>query len=148
MTTDRIIATVRDYDQLVAALRARVAEFGVSAEVIDDTAGLPVRYTSKLLAPIPIKGIGRVSLGPMLGALGLKLIVVEDTEALARVQARLKRKADQYAHTGMHTRSRHQWRGDSQWGKVLAARRILMLTPRQRTKIAKRAAAARWRKAR
>lgn len=142
--TDRIIATVRDYDGLVAALRARVAELNIAGETVDRIAGLPDRYTSKLFAPIPIKGMGRVSLGPMLGALGLKIIVVEDAEAMAKVAARLQRKEEQYASTGMRPQERHVNKGDSQWSKILNCRRSLMLTPRQRSKLAKRAAAARW----
>lgn len=146
MTADRVIAIVHDYDGLVAALRARVAEFGVSAETIDDLAGIATRYTSKLLAPIPIKGLGRVSLGPMLGALGLKIIVVEDTEALRLVVGRLKRKAEQYARTGMHAHESHINRGDSAWGRRLSAHWMIKTSQHQRTRNAKRAAMARWRK--
>jgi len=80
---------VRDYQQLLDALRFRQNQLNISRETIDEVAGLPQRYTSKLLAPFPIKGVGRISLGPLLGALGLKLLVVEDIEALDRVRSRL-----------------------------------------------------------
>jgi hypothetical protein len=36
-----------------------------------------------------MKILGHISLGALLGALGIKLIVVEDPEQLERVQARL-----------------------------------------------------------
>lgn len=71
----RRLATVRDYDQLHRAVRERVDELGVSRETIDRVSGLPDGYASKLLAPVPIKGLGRQSLGPMLQALGLVLVV-------------------------------------------------------------------------
>lgn len=137
---------VRDYDQLIAALRARVAELGVSLETVEGVAGLPERYAIKLLAPIPVKGVGRASLGPMLGALGLKIVVVEDAEALARVARRLVRKEAQYANTGMRTEKSHVNTGDSEWGRIMAARRMVLISPRQRTRLAKRAARARWAK--
>jgi hypothetical protein len=53
--------------------------------MIDDAAGLPSGYTGEVLTPAQFRGIGRISLGPLFGALGLALAVVEDPEALARV---------------------------------------------------------------
>lgn len=144
--TDRVIATVHDYGQLVGALRARVAELGVSYETVDHVSGLSNTHTSKLLALVPVKRLGRTSLGLVLGALGLKIIVVEDAEALRLVAARLKRKEDQYASSGMHPHKKRANTGNSLWSKVLNSRRAFKLTPKQRTRIAKRAAMARWRK--
>jgi len=37
-------------------------------------------HVSKLLAPVPVKALGRMSLTLLLGALGLKPIVVEDPD--------------------------------------------------------------------
>jgi hypothetical protein len=56
---------------------------------VDEVAGLPQRYTAKLLAPKGLKSLGRISMGPILGALGLKLAVLPDDEALARIRHRL-----------------------------------------------------------
>jgi len=50
---------------------------------------LQTGYASTLLAPRPRKRIGPMSLGALLGALGLALVVVEDAAALARVRSRL-----------------------------------------------------------
>jgi hypothetical protein len=84
----------RDYAELIAALKARMAELGVTMETLDDISGLPTRYVSKIFSPTPLRGLGRVSLGPLIGALGLKLIVAEDAEQLARIRSRLiQRKA-------------------------------------------------------
>jgi hypothetical protein len=41
------------------------------------------------LSPIPYRTVGLLSLGPLLGALGLKLAVLPDDEALAKVRDRL-----------------------------------------------------------
>jgi len=40
-------------------------------ECVDDVAGLPSRCVSKLFAPIPLKSVGRISLGLLLTTLGL-----------------------------------------------------------------------------
>jgi hypothetical protein len=81
------LAIVADYDGLLAALRQRAIELNAPLESIDHVAGLPTRYTTKLLGGM--RGLGRVSLGPILGALGLKLAVLSDDEALAKVIDRL-----------------------------------------------------------
>jgi hypothetical protein len=79
-----------DYTTLVLALRARAEELNISREQIDAIAGLPDRYTGKVLSIRGKKRIGLLSLGPLLGALGIKLMPVEDPEALARVQGRFE----------------------------------------------------------
>ena len=80
---------IRNYQELHLALRERAEQLGVSRLTIDDVSGLPSGYSAKLLAPVPIKRLGPLSFGLMLQALGLKLVVVEDREALARVKSRL-----------------------------------------------------------
>jgi hypothetical protein len=86
------IAEVRSWNDLHAAFRARAESLNVSRLVLDELSGLQSGYASKLLAPVPIRHFGRVSLGAMSGALGLKLVVQEDKEALARVAGRLVRR--------------------------------------------------------
>src|SRR5258705_9916877 len=86
MTAPKTPVIVRDYDQLLAALRARAAELEVTHEVLSEASGLCSGYVSKLLCDPPIRHFGRVSLGCFLGAVGLKLAVLEDAEALARIR--------------------------------------------------------------
>ncbi len=83
------IAVVTDCTELVVALRQQIAELDVSMETVDAVAGLPLRYTSKLLCRSQMKSIGRTSLGPLLGALGLRIALIPDHEALDRVRTRL-----------------------------------------------------------
>ena len=90
----RTIGVAHDYQELIAALRARQTELNVAYSTIDEVSGLPQNYVSKLLAQMPIKGLGRISLGPLLGSLGLVLIVAEDLEALQRVRSRLVPRTD------------------------------------------------------
>jgi hypothetical protein len=77
------------YSGLVAVLRSWVCQLDTSYEAIDEVAGWQGRYVSKLLAPSALKALGRTSMGAVLGALGLKLIVAVDESALAKVRHRL-----------------------------------------------------------
>jgi len=70
----------------------------VSNLTIDEVSGLQSGYTGKLLAISPSRNLGRLSLGCLLSTLGLRLVVVEDPEALARVRPRLERRK----HNGKH----------------------------------------------
>jgi hypothetical protein len=140
---------VRDYAQLVRAIRTWIAELGTAGETIDDVAGLPLRYTMKLLAPVPVKGIGRTSLGPLLGALGLKLVVAVDHEVLARIRHRLipKHHASQgLLATGM--RRKHKFPKGPEFARLMRSRQLLSQSPRHRSSIARIAAKARWAKVR
>jgi hypothetical protein len=81
-------AIVTSMPELIDAIRARRDELNISHETIDDIAGLPSGYTSKLLAPSPIKNLGWMSLGAILGALGIGLVVIEDSVQRAKVESR------------------------------------------------------------
>lgn len=87
----KALTTVREYADLVEALRARRDALQITHETIDDIAGLSSGYAGKLLCNPPLRRLASM-LGPMLGALGLKLLVVEDPEAMVRVERRISRK--------------------------------------------------------
>jgi hypothetical protein len=112
--------------------------------MLDDLTGLQDGYVAKLLAPIPIKRIGMQSLGPLLTVLGVKLIMVEDSDALRRIGPRLtKRNAASVRYASGRTRKKRP-ELDSAWGKLMAARRVLSQPPRERSRIARLAAVSRW----
>jgi hypothetical protein len=75
---DKPLAVVRSYDELLAAIRNRVDELGVTRDGLDTAAGLPDHYITKILSRHPIRRLGLLSLGGVLGALKLKLVVCED----------------------------------------------------------------------
>jgi hypothetical protein len=81
-------APIRSMPELIEALRARRDALNISHETIDSIAGLQSGYTSKLLAPKPIKNLGPMSFGSLLGALGLAVVVVEDPEMVELVADR------------------------------------------------------------
>jgi hypothetical protein len=83
------LAIVRTSEDLRELFRQRVAYLGISLDTLDEIAGLPTRYSAKLLSLDPTRQFGAISFSALLGALALQLVAVEDTEALARVQRRL-----------------------------------------------------------
>jgi hypothetical protein len=109
MTAPRTIATVsalQGYEGLHQAMRARAEELSISREQIDELASLTRGHAGKLLAPYPIKAIGRTTLGPMLYALKLKLIVVPDDE-IVWAEAPLER-VNCYAKNAVATKPLHK----------------------------------------
>lgn len=155
MTTPRELATVRDYDGLHAAFRSRASELQVTREAIDAVSGLQEGYAAKLLAPVPIRMAAKESLGPLLAALGLVLIVAEDAETLAKITKRMakRRKKERVgtdAGTTMLAQRRHKrrrflpFKEAPEFAKIARAQQLLRQNPRQRQSIAKKAARARW----
>jgi hypothetical protein len=86
------LGVIKDYRDLHQILRARCEQLDILRETIDDASGLTSGHASKLLADPPIKNLGIVSLGLVLGALGMKLIAVDDHEALERIRPKLVRR--------------------------------------------------------
>jgi hypothetical protein len=156
--TDRIIGEVTGatgYRGLISVLRSWVCELDTSYESIDELAGWEGRYVSKLLAPSAIKGLGRTSMGAILGALGLKLHVVVDEPALEKIRRRLvqsrwpKKRREATAMRRALTRqtpvnpSRTQFKGNRAWALDMHAKAMAATTPefrRARASLAAKAA--------
>jgi len=119
----------------------------VSSENFAQVCGLPSYYPVKLLAVRPVRRMGALSLGPMLGALGMKLIAVEDPEAVARFTSRLPARQESCVHTGtMEWRiSRRAFRQMQDKGR---RSRWDAMTPKQRSAWARKLNRIRWSKAR
>jgi hypothetical protein len=94
MSEPRIIGEFTDHAGLLAILRRRRDELNVTGEVIDDVGGFPVRYCQKIIGINPVRGITALTMGPLLAVLGLKCLVLEDPEALARLRPRLPKRRD------------------------------------------------------
>ena len=142
------LATVRSYDELHAALRARADELRVTRLGMDEVGGMPPGYFGKVLAPEQIKLVGKHSLGALLGVLGCMLIMIEDPEARARFTARIavrKFNAD-YLMLTMKPRRFAGFLGDSQWGKEARKVGLLKISTRRRKQVASHAAKVRWAK--
>jgi hypothetical protein len=145
------IAVCTDYESLLVALRARADALNVSRATLDDVSGLASGYTAKLLAQPPIKSLGAVSLGPMLGALGIAIVLVEDPDAMRRVASRMVGRNNSQVrvltggkHNGITIKLslRHM----KKLAKLATAARKAKIPRWRRIKIAKQAARARWKR--
>jgi hypothetical protein len=79
---------IRSMEDLLAALRARRDELELTHERLDDISGLPSGYFGKLLAPVPIKNLGWMSLGLALDSLGVALVLTENPDQVRLVSRR------------------------------------------------------------
>lgn len=82
---------IRTYDDYVEVCRSRAVGLKTTRLQIDEVAGLPVGYSSKLLSKL--RHFGPMSFDAVNGALGLMFIAVDDPAALARIRSRYGRKS-------------------------------------------------------
>lgn len=136
---------IRDYAALVEWVRQCCIALEITREEVDLSAGLQSGYAGKLLAPIPIKRFGPGTLGPVMMAMGVELVGRWKSES-NQIRPRVERSSD--ARAGVPTprrpKKRGVWKGNAEWGRILQARRTLMLTPAQRSEAARVAARERW----
>jgi len=97
---------IRQYSDLILVLRTRADELQLSRETIDAIAGLPERYASKVLSLRGVRRIGMQTLGPLLAALGMKLIAVEDEAAMKRNQSQYVKRDDPHTRSAKARHSR------------------------------------------
>lgn len=154
---------IRSMPELIAALRERAHELQLTHQTIDSVAGLQDGYTSKLLAPTPIKNLGPVSFEAMLGALGLAVVVVEDPEQVKRVENRWTKRERPTRKPPLSiplsirnevpmalpvTPALGRLLRNPEWMREIGMKggksRLNTMSPRKRRMIAKRAANTRW----
>ena len=141
----RVIAEFSNYDELINALRIRAAELNLSGEQVDCYSGLPARYTQKLLGPNQIRRLGAISLGPFLGALGVRAWLVEDKAAVARLRGQTTPRNSSYVRSAPSIVLTVRF--FKKIGRLGAQARLDNSTKAQRREWARHAAIARWRKA-
>jgi hypothetical protein len=140
-----VIGEARNYDELLALLKRRRDQLRVSLEVIDAISGFPHGYAAKLFAPTKIRTLGQISLPLVLGTLGVKLLVAIDQEAYERVKKRLNFPPEALSRRkNPRPNSRSELRGNSEWARVMNARRSQKVGRKRRAQIAAHAAAVRW----
>jgi hypothetical protein len=145
---ERRLSEVTDYDGMIAALRERMREIGVTNETIDALTGLQSGYVGKLLAPTRIKNLGPTSFGLMLQSLGLKLIVVEDAENTKKMQPRWVKREKAAPMLAMPSIPRPQWLFSSRSARSARLLQLQEQPPAERSRIARQAARARWQRQR
>jgi hypothetical protein len=143
----RVLGEFRDYGQMLAGIRARVNEMQVNGERFDEFAGLPRGYLSKIAGTKPVRRIGITSMGPLLSALGVTCIFVEDPEATARLKNRLKPRNPRLVRSAAS-----EFRLSHRWLRKIASKggtaRDAKLTPEQRSELARELNRIRWKKPR
>lgn len=146
----RIVATFDNYLGLVAAVRARLLELDISFETLDEIAGLPLRYASKLLSEEPLKHFGPMSFDSVIGSIGVKVAFIHDDTAMDRLRRSRyfvpkKRAPNRVPADGkqgyvVRRTTRENMRQIAALGGLARAQR---LTPAKRRRIAQKAARAR-----
>jgi hypothetical protein len=151
MSEPRQIAVVRDYDGLIEACRSRARDLNVSREAIDAISGMTKGYSAKLLADPPVKHLGANSLGRILSALSMYVVLFVDERQQQRdaaAELHIPRNNSQVRADGRHPPiifklSRYRLkRLAKKGGKARAAK----LSKRRLSQIGRRAANARWSK--
>lgn len=147
---------MRGMPDLIVGLREAVRERNITYQTVDDIGGLPDRYTSKVLAPKPIKRLGYVSIGDVLGALGKALVMVDDPEQIKLVAGRWKARKRPFKvplsialsiePTIQETQQLQRKLRMQELGKKGGKRRLKTMGKRARQRAATHAARMRWSK--
>src|SRR5258706_4650176 len=141
-----IYRVVTDYEGLHDAFVDRVEDLNVPRLEIDAVGKLQPGYSAKVLCDPPIKNLGPNTLGGMLRATGLALIVVLDDERFAPLKATMTKRERSVPPNG--SMRRPAWLITRESSQNMQQLPNSKLSPRQRRFIAKRAARARWRRSR
>ena len=80
-------------------IRDRITELDITYDTLDEIAGLPTRYSSKVLGPNPAKRYSVNSLLAVCGALGLSVVLQPDA-----VQVEALRKRSDWILRRIHPR--------------------------------------------
>ena len=129
---------------MINGLKLRAADLNLSGETIDAVSGLPSRYSAKLLGPQQIRRLGATSLGPFLGALAVRCLIVEDKAAVERLRRQTTPRNLSYVRAAPSIV--FTVRFFKRIGKKGAQARVDNSTKQQRREWATRAAATRWQK--
>jgi hypothetical protein len=143
----RIIAEFNDYPGLIAGIRERVNELNVPLELLDEIAGLPTRYVSKILGPAQVRRFSMQSLAPLLGALGIRCAFLEDPETIARFGSRLRRRMHNSASLAVVHPPNRPKAFYQKMGRVGGPRSRLNMSKRKASQLGRKAAYARWSRA-
>ena len=91
---EKQLAIVNEYNAFHRVLRQRAEELKAAQGTLDEVSGMTSGYVAKLLGEGKSRRIGWESLGPLLGALGLKLVLCEDANAMRRYGPRLSKRCE------------------------------------------------------
>jgi hypothetical protein len=124
-----VLGEATDHESLVCLLAARKEQLGISNELLDDVALLSSGHVSKILGPRRERGLTSITIDALLGALAVRLVVVED-EAQALV---MKGRWEGRDHRALRTPAR------------VGAALVKRVRPLVLRELGRRAGKARWR---
>jgi len=128
------------YNALQEAFIDRIEELNVSRITVNEAGGFTSGYSEKLLCVPPMKTLGKGTLGNMLKATGLALIVVVDDERFAEVKAQMqRRKRSVPPNAGS---KRPAWLFTKRKAREMGRKRMSIMTPAQRQRLARKAGKA------
>jgi len=156
-----VLAHISCYNELVAAIRARKDQLGLSNDALDDLASMPRGWAGKVLGPSHSKGIGAVTLEAYLMVLAFDLVMVTNRTKLRAM------KPDYRGRVTAQLRANHPLTkaAFSRVQKILSERgiaalkaagrlayisslggrsRMASMTPQERQELGRKAARARW----
>lgn len=102
MTTpgETYLCVISGLADIVEIARKRRIDMQLSCEQLDEIAGLAAGHSSKLLRKMPAKALGEKTFPILFGALGLKLVCVEDPAAAAKTLRRRTPRDARYDTSG------------------------------------------------
>lgn len=137
---------IRNYDELLSALKARRKALGISQLEMDDRCGWPQGYCGKLESTPGtgrnrgnFRALGPLSMGELLTALGLGLVVESVNKAVKSHRT--------HDHQSLAAPQTQSVESKSARMREIALRRWKRVGRSKRRKAASHAARARWRKA-
>lgn len=147
------LAIIRSQDDLVEAMRARKDELGLSNQFCDEVGGLSSGHTDKVIGPSRTKPMSRMMMDLMLEMLAMELHAYPNLEAAQRMESRWQgRETRNVRPDGVKVSKKLLARAKPLVLKDLSALGVAarkdMLTGEHRSRIARKAARARWRKRR
>lgn len=148
--TGQIVARFDSYLGLVAAVRARLLELGISYATLDELAGWTDSYATKLLGEEPIKYFGPMSFDAVLGSIGVDVAFIHNEAKVQRLRAHRNFVPRKRAPNRVPIGGKQEYivrrvtRENMRQISLLAAEaRRLKISPARRKKIAQKAARAR-----
>jgi general stress protein YciG len=147
-----IIGEINSFSDLHSVLRARAEQLNMSRETIDHLTGLQPGYSSKLLAPRPIRKLSDFALGLLLPVLGIKLCLVECPQRMARIAKHIGTRKGDHVRQGGAVSFQLSRRFLKRIAREGGENSRKYMTREQATELARRAgragAAARWKRRR
>ena len=139
-----VVGEAKHYAAVLEVIRERIITLDYNYEDVDAKAGIPLRYTNKCLCVPPMKFYSGLSLFSVLGALGLRMVFVEEPE-FDRTKISQRRIKLQRQYMRGQARMRQV---DVEFMRRAARKGAnktnAKLSPAQRSRNAKKAALIRW----